>query len=108
MDRLGCIVGTPVTSFVQKIAGRWLAVLQVTFRPNLREMRFFARQTAPIAKSCDPIYFAARRQRRVRCRKLEMQGGVPGKHAPANVNTLIRITAATIKQSPFTGCIDEA
>jgi hypothetical protein len=35
-------------------------------------------------------------QWRVRCRKLEMQGGVLGKHAPANANTLIKIRAAII------------
>ena len=29
-------------------------------------------------------------QWRVRCRKLEMQGGVLAKHAPANANTLIK------------------
>jgi len=29
-----------------------------------------------------------------------MQGGLLGKHAPANANTLIEIRAAIIKQSP--------
>ena len=47
-------------------------------------------------------------QRRVHCRKLEMQGGVLGKHAPANVNTLIKTRAAAIKQSPFAECLDQA
>jgi hypothetical protein len=37
-----------------------------------------------------------------------MQGGVLGKHAPANVNTLIKIRAAIIKQSPLADCLDEA
>jgi hypothetical protein len=47
-------------------------------------------------------------QWRVRCRKLEMQGGVLGKHAPANANTLITIRAAIIDSLPFEDCLDEA
>jgi hypothetical protein len=43
-----------------------------------------------------------------RCRKLEMQGGVLGKHAPANANTLITIRAAIINSLPFAACLDEA
>jgi hypothetical protein len=34
----------------------------------------------------------------VRRRKLEVHGGVLGKHAPANANTLIKIRAAIIIQ----------
>jgi hypothetical protein len=37
-------------------------------------------------------------QWRVRRRKLEVHGGVLGKHAPANANTLIKIRAAIIIQ----------
>src|SRR5262245_17443309 len=37
----------------------------------------------------------------VRRRKLEMQGGAVGKHAPANASTLIRIRAAIIDGLPL-------
>ena len=47
-------------------------------------------------------------QWRVRCRKLDMQGGVLGKHAPANANTLITIRAAIINSLPFADCLDDA
>jgi len=39
-------------------------------------------------------------QWRVDWRKLEMQGGVVGKHAPANTSTLTMIRAAIINSFP--------
>jgi len=39
-------------------------------------------------------------QRRAGCRKLEMQGGELGKHAPANANKLITMRAAIITSLP--------
>src|SRR5262245_44415256 len=48
-------------------------------------------------------------QWRTRCRKMEMRGGVVGKHAPANANTLIMMRAAAIEHSPLLGeCLDQA
>jgi len=47
-------------------------------------------------------------QWRVRCPKLAMQGGVFGKHAPANANTLITIRAAIIDSLRLPACLDEA
>ena len=37
-----------------------------------------------------------------------MQGGVFGKHALANANTLITIRAAIINRLRFAACLDEA
>ena len=48
------------------------------------------------------------RQWRARCRKIEMQGGALGKHAPATENKLITIRAAIINSLPFAACLDEA
>jgi len=36
-------------------------------------------------------------------RKLEMQGRVSGKHAPANASKLIKMRGAITKQSPLNG-----